>query len=179
MSAVSERCLRAEPSTSNRPQGPCGAPGCAAALATVRALPHYRRPEASMQRRCLRTGSAAAARIPSFPPAETSAPPDLDRGRFVARCAIAASLAEVIAAHVGLSHPVWAPISALVVTQESVAETLAAGCGRIVGSVPQIETHRENSDSGHLCRNHSESRLEARRTAEDNGITSRLKLRKR
>jgi uncharacterized membrane protein YgaE (UPF0421/DUF939 family) len=58
-----------------------------------------------------------------------------DRGRFVARCTIAASLAEVIAAHVGLPHPVWAPVSALVVTQESVAATLSSGLGRLVGTV--------------------------------------------
>jgi uncharacterized membrane protein YgaE (UPF0421/DUF939 family) len=59
----------------------------------------------------------------------------VDSGRFVARCVVAASVAEVIAVHIGLPHPVWAPISALVVTQESVAATLSSALGRLVGTV--------------------------------------------
>ena len=59
----------------------------------------------------------------------------MDSGRFVARCVVAASVAEVIAAHIGLPHPVWAPISALVVTQERVAATLSSALGRLAGTL--------------------------------------------
>src|SRR4030088_684490 len=56
-----------------------------------------------------------------------------DRSRFVIRCATAASLAYELARLVGLQHPVWAPISALIVSQESVAATPDSIHGRLVG----------------------------------------------
>lgn len=57
-----------------------------------------------------------------------------DRSRFVIRCATAASLAYELARLVGLQHPVWAPISALIVSQESVTATLDSIHGRFVGT---------------------------------------------
>jgi uncharacterized membrane protein YccC len=57
-----------------------------------------------------------------------------DRGRFVIRCATAASLAYGLATLAGLQHPVWAPVSALIVSQESVTATIASIHGRFVGT---------------------------------------------
>lgn len=57
-----------------------------------------------------------------------------DRSRFIIRCAAAASLAYELARLVGLQHPVWAPISALIVSQESVTATLDSIQGRFVGT---------------------------------------------
>jgi uncharacterized membrane protein YccC len=57
------------------------------------------------------------------------------RIRFVVRCALVASLAYVVAEHIGLPQPVWAPISALVVTQESVTATLSSIHGRFFGTL--------------------------------------------
>jgi uncharacterized membrane protein YccC len=57
------------------------------------------------------------------------------RIRFVLRCALVASLAYAIAEHIGLPQPVWAPISALVVTQESVTATLSSILGRFFGTL--------------------------------------------
>ena len=57
------------------------------------------------------------------------------RIRFVVRCALVASLAFVVAEHIGLPQPVWAPISALVVTQESVTATLSSILGRFFGTL--------------------------------------------
>jgi uncharacterized membrane protein YccC len=57
------------------------------------------------------------------------------RIRFVVRCALVASLAYVVAEHIGLPQPVWAPISALVVTQESVTATLSSMLGRFFGTL--------------------------------------------
>jgi uncharacterized membrane protein YccC len=65
----------------------------------------------------------------------SSAQLPVERGRFVVRCVIAAALADVIAEHIGLPHPIWAPISALVVSQESVTATLSCGLGRLVGTL--------------------------------------------
>jgi uncharacterized membrane protein YccC len=58
-----------------------------------------------------------------------------ERSRFVIRCATAASLAYGLATFVGLQHPVWAPISALIVSQESVTATIASVHGRFVGTL--------------------------------------------
>jgi uncharacterized membrane protein YccC len=58
-----------------------------------------------------------------------------EHSRFVLRCAAAAALAYGLATLVGLQYPVWAPISALVVLQESVQETLASIPGRFVGTL--------------------------------------------
>ncbi len=44
--------------------------------------------------------------------------------RFILRCSAAASVAYGLATLVGLQHPVWAPIEALIVSQESMGETL-------------------------------------------------------
>lgn len=55
--------------------------------------------------------------------------------RFVIRCALAASLAYGVATGVGLPQPVWAPMSALVVSQERVSATLASIYGRFIGTL--------------------------------------------
>jgi uncharacterized membrane protein YccC len=60
-------------------------------------------------------------------------------GRFVLRCSTAASLAYGLAMLVGVQHSVWVPISALVVSQESVGATLDSirtySVGTIIGVV--------------------------------------------
>ena len=54
---------------------------------------------------------------------------------FVARCALSASLAYLLALKIGLSHPVWAPMSALIVSQERLADTRESLWGRLFGTV--------------------------------------------
>jgi uncharacterized membrane protein YccC len=58
-----------------------------------------------------------------------------ERSRFVIRCATAASLAYGLATLVGLQQPLWATMSALIVSQESVTATLASIHGRFVGTL--------------------------------------------
>lgn len=57
------------------------------------------------------------------------------RLRFACRCALAATLAYLVAQWFGLPHSVWAPISALVVSQEEVEATHRAMIGRFIGTV--------------------------------------------
>lgn len=54
---------------------------------------------------------------------------------FAARCAAAASLAQTLAVWLDLSFPVWATLSALVVSQERLAETRTSLIGRLLGTV--------------------------------------------
>lgn len=54
---------------------------------------------------------------------------------YVIRCALAASLAYEAACFAGLDDPVWAPVSALVVSQETTAATLGAVAGRCRGTL--------------------------------------------
>jgi uncharacterized membrane protein YccC len=54
--------------------------------------------------------------------------------RFIFRCAVAGSLAYIVADHIGLHHAIWAPISALVVSQEGIAATLSSVQGRVAGT---------------------------------------------
>lgn len=54
---------------------------------------------------------------------------------FVARCASAAAIAHIVAQCMGLSFPVWASVSALIVSQERLAETKSSLRGRVVGTV--------------------------------------------
>ncbi|HEV2531666.1 FUSC family protein [Phenylobacterium sp.] len=54
---------------------------------------------------------------------------------YVARCTIAGSLAYTAANVVGLEHPVWASVSALVVSQESATGTYGAIWGRFLGTL--------------------------------------------
>ncbi|MGY4330770.1 putative membrane protein YccC [Bradyrhizobium sp. LB7.2] len=58
-----------------------------------------------------------------------------ERSRFVIRCATSASLAYGLATLVGLQHPLWAPVSALIVSQEDVTATIASIRGRFVGTL--------------------------------------------
>ena len=55
--------------------------------------------------------------------------------RFVLRCSTAASLAYGLATLVGLQNSVWVPISALIVSQESVGATLDSIRARSVGTM--------------------------------------------
>jgi uncharacterized membrane protein YccC len=55
--------------------------------------------------------------------------------RFVLRCSLAASLTYELAAFVGLQHPVWAPVEALVVSQETMTETLDSIRERLLGTL--------------------------------------------
>jgi uncharacterized membrane protein YccC len=59
----------------------------------------------------------------------------LEPDRFVIRCSVAASLAYGLATIVGLQHPVWAPIEALIVSQESIGETLDSIHQRLFGTL--------------------------------------------
>lgn len=54
---------------------------------------------------------------------------------FVARCSGSATSAYLAASLVGLPHPVWATMSALVVSQEKLDETEASFKGRIFGTL--------------------------------------------
>jgi hypothetical protein len=59
----------------------------------------------------------------------------MESGRFVLRCSAAASLAYGLAVLVGFQHPVWAPIEALVVSQESIGDTIDSIYGRLLGTL--------------------------------------------
>jgi Fusaric acid resistance protein-like len=59
----------------------------------------------------------------------------IESGRFVLRCSAAASLAYGLATLVGFQHPFWAPIEALVVSQEGIGDTLDSIYGRLVGTL--------------------------------------------
>ena len=54
---------------------------------------------------------------------------------FAVRCSAAATLAYLAARAVGLPHPLWAPISALVVSREGQSKTRRAILARISGTV--------------------------------------------
>ena len=54
---------------------------------------------------------------------------------FVVRCSGAATCAYLATAWVGLLHPVWATMSALVVSQEKLADTESSFKGRIAGTL--------------------------------------------
>ncbi len=54
---------------------------------------------------------------------------------FVARCTAAAVLALVIANRMGLDHPVWASVSALVVSQDRLGDTHRSLTSRIAATV--------------------------------------------
>lgn len=54
---------------------------------------------------------------------------------FVLRCAGAATLAYALARQVGLPHPVWAAMSALIVLQERLDATRASLVWRILGTL--------------------------------------------
>lgn len=54
---------------------------------------------------------------------------------FVLRCALAAALANLAAELLGLSHSVWASMSALIVSHEKLSSTRAQVTGRIAGTV--------------------------------------------
>ncbi|MEN3110615.1 FUSC family protein [Uliginosibacterium paludis] len=51
------------------------------------------------------------------------------------RCALAAALANLAAELLGLSHSVWASMSALIVSHEKLSSTRAGVTGRIAGTV--------------------------------------------
>lgn len=59
---------------------------------------------------------------------------------FVLRCSLSSTVAFLAASALGLGHPVWASISALIVSQESLAETHRSLGGRILGTVLGIAT---------------------------------------
>lgn len=54
---------------------------------------------------------------------------------FMLRCAGSAAAAYLLASAVGLMHPVWAPMSALIVSQERLMDTWASLSGRVVGTL--------------------------------------------
>jgi uncharacterized membrane protein YccC len=53
---------------------------------------------------------------------------------FVARCALASALAYEAAARLGVSQPVWAAISAIIVSQERFIDTRSSLTSRIAGT---------------------------------------------
>jgi uncharacterized membrane protein YccC len=57
---------------------------------------------------------------------------------FVVRCSLAASLSYVMASAIGLEHPVWAAISGLIVSQESLEATRRATVWRLAGTLVGI-----------------------------------------
>lgn len=58
----------------------------------------------------------------------------LDFGRFALRCSLSAVLSYLVALQFGLPYPVWAPMSALIVSQEDLKTTRHAVIGRILGT---------------------------------------------
>ncbi|WP_158240690.1 FUSC family protein [Telmatospirillum siberiense] len=59
----------------------------------------------------------------------------MDFGCFAVRCSLSAVLSYVVALRLGLPYPVWAPMSALIVSQEDLKTTRHAVTGRIAGTV--------------------------------------------
>jgi uncharacterized membrane protein YgaE (UPF0421/DUF939 family) len=57
---------------------------------------------------------------------------------FVLRCTVAATLAYLLAAAVGLAYPVWASISGIIVSQEKLDETKNAALWRLAGTLTGI-----------------------------------------
>jgi len=53
---------------------------------------------------------------------------------FVLRCTGAATLAQILAIHAGLPFPVWAAMSAVIVSQDELRQTNAMLAARIVGT---------------------------------------------
>jgi uncharacterized membrane protein YccC len=62
-------------------------------------------------------------------------PISVERGFYVLRCAAAAAIAYQLAVLVGLPHPVWAPMSALVVSQGTATATLQSIWHRCLGTL--------------------------------------------
>ena len=54
---------------------------------------------------------------------------------FVMRCALSCALAYEVAARLGVSQPVWAAISAIIVSQERFIDTRSSLTSRIAGTV--------------------------------------------
>ncbi|MBS1188018.1 MAG: rane protein [Burkholderiaceae bacterium] len=54
---------------------------------------------------------------------------------FVARCAISATAAYLIADFIALPYPVWASMSAVIVSQERLNDTTSSLQGRIAGTI--------------------------------------------
>jgi uncharacterized membrane protein YgaE (UPF0421/DUF939 family) len=54
---------------------------------------------------------------------------------FVLRCTAAAVIAYLLARAVGLSHPLWACIFALVSSQDKITANFATLCGRVIGTI--------------------------------------------
>lgn len=55
--------------------------------------------------------------------------------RFVVRCAVSAVAAYAAAGRLGLPQPVWAPVSALIVAQDSLAASITLLKGRLIGTL--------------------------------------------
>jgi uncharacterized membrane protein YccC len=74
---------------------------------------------------------------PMSPPWRPSVPRliSVERGFYVVRCAAVAAFAYQLAVLVGLDHPVWAPMSALIVSQGTVTATLQSIWGRCLGTL--------------------------------------------
>lgn len=54
---------------------------------------------------------------------------------FVGRCAAAATLSYTASLWLGLPHPLWAPMSALIISQNKLHDTRASLRGRILGTL--------------------------------------------
>ena len=97
--------------------------------------PSSPRPPAAVAPGAPPSPSSPSSAAPSAP---EPAPPRLEPLRyalFAARCAGAAALSQAVAQAMGLHYPVWAALSALVVSQERLAETRSSVSGRILGTV--------------------------------------------
>ena len=61
-----------------------------------------------------------------------------DRARdiaFIMRCAGAAMVSLVLAQAIGLSHPVWASMTGIIVSQDRFSDTGQATLGRCIGTL--------------------------------------------
>ena len=59
----------------------------------------------------------------------------VDRANFVVRCAASATLAWYAAVLLQSPHPVWASMSALIVSQENIRATRSSISGRVTGTI--------------------------------------------
>ncbi|WP_107341360.1 FUSC family protein [Agrobacterium pusense] len=57
---------------------------------------------------------------------------------FVLRCSAAATLSYALASSCGLVHPVWASISGIIVSQDTLDQTKSAVLWRFVGTLVRI-----------------------------------------
>jgi uncharacterized membrane protein YccC len=70
---------------------------------------------------------------------------------FVLRCSASATLSYVVSVFAGLPHPMWAPMSALIISQDRLHDTRASLSSRILGTLVGITSAVVVDAVGRLC----------------------------